>query len=101
MDVDEINQLINMLNNNDNIVLRFVLCKEILPKHRNGIRCIRYKTFKLVEIVALGYASCNNSIPLGGKDSLYSLDAQITILIFITTSAMVKVCISRKYGRLI
>jgi hypothetical protein len=32
----------------------------------------------LGKIVALGYASCDNSSPLGCKVALYSLDAQIT-----------------------
>jgi hypothetical protein len=31
------------------------------------------------KIVALSYASSDNSSPLGGKVALYSLDAQITI----------------------
>jgi hypothetical protein len=35
----------------------------------------------LAKIDTLGYASCDNSSPLGGKVALYSFEAEITIKI--------------------
>jgi hypothetical protein len=61
LDVDGIIQLIDTLNNDVVSV--------------TGVKSIVF----LLKFFVLGYASCDNSSPLGGKDALFSLDAQITV----------------------